>query len=108
MKKHISFLSVGSIIIFSFLIVFIGYTMFGIDKFYKNSGTKQTTAIKKIIQKAAVQCYALEGAYPPDIEYLEKNYGILVNKDKFFYNYEIFASNIAPQVDVLPINRGGR
>lgn len=108
MKRRFSILSIGSVIIFGFLAIYVVSAMIGIDKFYHNSDGKQTAMIKKTIEKAAVQCYALEGAYPPDLAYLQSNYGIQLNKEKFFYNYEIFASNIAPQVDVLPINRGGR
>jgi hypothetical protein len=103
-KRHLNPLLLGSIIIFSLFITIIGYTMFGMDKFYKNSSNEQRLAVKKAIQRAVVQCYALEGAYPPDLEYLVKNYGIVLNETKFFYQYEIFASNIAPQVEVLSIS----
>jgi hypothetical protein len=57
--------------------------------------------IENSIKKAAVQCYALEGGYPPGIEYLQKHYGLLVDESKYFYHYEAFASNIIPIIKVF-------
>ena len=48
-----------------------------------------------------MQCYAVEGSYPASLDYLEENYGLLVNHDRFIVTYEAFASNLMPQVNVL-------
>ena len=32
-------------------------------------------AVRQVVIDAAVQCYALEGAYPSELSYLEENYG---------------------------------
>jgi hypothetical protein len=53
------------------------------------------------IERAARQCYALEGAYPPTLEYLEENYGLMLDRDRFHYLYEVIGSNIHPIVEVL-------
>ena len=50
---------------------------------------------------AAVQCYALEGAYPQSLSYLEENYGVQVNHSRFIVSYEVYASNQLPAVAVL-------
>ena len=50
---------------------------------------------------AAVQCYALEGAYPQSLSYLEENYGVQVNHSRFIVSYEAYASNQLPAVAVL-------
>ncbi len=54
-----------------------------------------------LIHKYAVQCYATEGSYPDDLAYLEKNYHLILKRDKYEYYYEIFASNVAPTVRVI-------
>ena len=36
-------------------------------------------AIRDAVQRRALQCYVVEGAYPPDLQYLEDNYGLQVN-----------------------------
>ena len=58
------------------------------------------TAIRAAVQRSALQCYAVEGAYPPDLQYLEDNYGLQVNTQDFYVTYEAFASNLPPTVRV--------
>lgn len=55
-----------------------------------------------VIKNAAVQCYALEGAYPQSFDYLQENYNINVDTEKYMVDYKCFASNIAPSITVLP------
>jgi hypothetical protein len=57
-------------------------------------------AIKNAIRRSALQCYAVEGVYPPTLEYLEENYGLQVNTRDYYVRYDIFASNIAPEITV--------
>ena len=52
------------------------------------------------IKRAVITCYAQEGAYPPDITYLEENYGLHIS-DGFIVHYEVFGSNIMPEITVL-------
>lgn len=60
-----------------------------------NVETIQDTVIKYIIQ-----CYASEGSYPKDLYYLEENYGLILDEEKYTYVYEVFASNVMPEVKV--------
>ncbi|NBK79077.1 hypothetical protein D5272_10880 [bacterium D16-76] len=57
-------------------------------------------AVKNAISQSAVQCYVVEGAYPPTLEYLEENYGLQVNREDFYVVYDVFAANLPPQVTV--------
>lgn len=57
-------------------------------------------AIRETIRRSALQCYAVEGVYPPDLEYLEKNYGLQVNTKEYYVTYDAFASNLPPTVIV--------
>ena len=57
-------------------------------------------AIREAVQRSALQCYAVEGAYPPDLQYLEENYGLQVNRQDFYVTYDAFASNLPPEVRV--------
>ena len=61
---------------------------------------ESAAAIKNAIRRGALQCYAVEGIYPPTLEYLEENYGLQVNSRDFYIRYDIFASNIAPEITV--------
>ena len=59
------------------------------------------------IQRASVQCYALEGFYPRNLDYLVARYGILVDQDVYFVHYQYIADNLAPDVTVM-LREGGR
>lgn len=63
--------------------------------------------IRSTVLSSVSQCYALEGAYPPDLEYLEDNYGLIMDKSRYIYHYEMFASNIFPDVKVLYLRETG-
>ena len=69
-----------------------------------NEGRKkeEKQQIEAAVKKAAVACYASEGVYPPDIEYIKNNYGILVDSDSFVVKYEFIGSNIMPDITILP------
>lgn len=58
-------------------------------------------AVRQVVIDAAVQCYALEGAYPSELSYLEENYGLQLNHQRFIITYEAFAENLLPEVAVL-------
>lgn len=58
-------------------------------------------AIRDTIQRSALQCYAVEGVYPPNLVYLEEHYGISVNTRDYYVTYDAFASNLPPTVRVV-------
>lgn len=62
---------------------------------------QQRVALKDAVDAAAVQCFALEGAYPDSLEYLEERYGLRVNHDEYIVTYSSYASNVLPEVEVL-------
>ncbi len=57
------------------------------------------------IRRAAVQCYALEGFYPANINYLMEHYGIRPDTSRFIIHYQFIADNLLPDITVLPIER---
>ena len=56
---------------------------------------------EQAVRQAAVSCYALEGTYPATYEDLKRSSGIAVDEEKYSVFYEIFASNIMPDITVL-------
>ena len=51
-------------------------------------------------RRASVQCYAIEGRYPPSLEYLAQHYGIQIDKERYDVFYSGFASNFMPDITV--------
>lgn len=57
-------------------------------------------AIRDAVERSARQCYVVEGIYPPDLRYLQDNYGLQINTDDYYVTYDAFASNLPPTVIV--------
>lgn len=72
----------------------------------RSVGEQKIDGIRKNVLSAAVQCYAVEGVFPPDLQYLEDNYGLVVDKDTYIVTYEAFSTNMMPDVSVLVRGEG--
>ena len=59
--------------------------------------------LEEALRKTAVACYAAEGIYPPDLEYMEEHYGIRINEKRYVVIYDFIASNLMPDITVLDI-----
>lgn len=64
---------------------------------------KGAIALRDSILQSAIQCYAVEGSYPASLEYLEQNYGLQINHERYIVTYNAFASNLVPQISVLQV-----
>ena len=65
---------------------------------------ESTRAIKTAVERCAMQCYVVEGAFPPSLAYLVENYGLQINEKEFYVSYDIFASNVPPAVKAIGRN----
>lgn len=81
--------------------IYLAASLLGLNLYHAKLEHAETEAIIRAIERAAVQCYALEGHYPPDLDYLQQNYGIKLDEDKYHYEYSVFASNIRPYISVI-------
>ena len=91
------------------MIVIIFITIGVIYVLIVNLGSKaekdKTEELKKSIMTASIECYAIEGMYPPSIEYLEDNYSIQINRDKYNVFYNGFASNMLPDITIVEVEK---
>lgn len=71
--------------------------------FSGRTGNREEETLKKAVTRASVQCYAIEGRYPPNVEYLEENYAVQINRKKYNVFYDGFASNVMPEINIVPI-----
>ncbi len=72
----------------------------------RDADAESAQAIRAAVERCALQCYAVEGVYPPDLAYLRENYGLQVNTEDFYVTYSGFASNLPPTVKVTPRHGG--
>ncbi len=87
------------LILILILIIFLTQSGTGINGFSKTAEFERVKTVEEAIQKAAVQCYALEGSYPT-FSYLVTHYGLVINEAAYYYHYELIASNIMPVIAV--------
>ena len=66
----------------------------------RTSNEESLSIAENNIRRAVITCYAQEGRYPESIDYLKENYGLYVSDDYIVY-YDIFASNIMPNITVV-------
>jgi len=77
-----------------------------LDYVESTSEEAQIALVRDAIRNAVLTCYAVEGAYPQDVEYLVENYGLAYDSDRFLIRYDAFASNIFPDIRVIVKGEG--
>lgn len=88
-------LSVAAFLIL--LLLFLG----GIRSVSDTTAAKQLESLQTALSRSIAQCYAVEGMYPPDLQYLKDHYGLTYDETKFLVDYEAYGSNLMPEVTVL-------
>lgn len=71
-----------------------------VDGVSRDSAEEGREQLETALRRSAVACYAAEGIYPPTLEYLVDHYGVQI-EDKYIVFYDVFASNIMPDITVL-------
>lgn len=80
------------------VLVFFSTALNGIDSGRDAENQKQ---LEQALRRGCVACYAAEGIYPPDVDYLKEHYGVQVDESQYFVSYTVFADNLMPDIIVL-------
>lgn len=81
--------------------VILGLVIYGINYTMNAKNGDDVRIAEDNIRKAVVSCYTIEGRYPDNFQYLTENYGVHIDEDKYYVHYEVFASNIMPEITVV-------
>jgi len=76
-----------------------------VDKVTSASDGAELKLVRDAVKNAALTCYAVEGAYPEDLEYLREHYGLGYNEERYMIYYDAFASNVLPDIRVVERGR---
>lgn len=87
--------------------VVIGIFLSGVRSISGTAAKQEADGLRRAVIRSAVLCYALEGFYPDTLAYLEDNYGITYDEDKYVVSYEVIGSNLMPDVMVIPLEEEG-
>ena len=93
----------GHLLSIVFFVVIFAFFIYGVNSAEKNSASESKNVLEESLHKAVVSCYALEGAYPSSVQYLEDNYGLTYDKDKYAIGYVAFADNIMPDMQIIDL-----
>lgn len=89
--------------------VFVGLVFvfcIAVEALSSRGDQSENALVRDAIKNAALTCYAVEGAYPDDLDYLRAYYGLAYNEEKYFVSYDAFASNLMPEIIVSERGKG--
>jgi len=66
----------------------------------------ETEIVRSAVKNAALTCYAVEGAYPEDLDYLREHYHLAYDEERYLITYDAFASNMIPDIWVTEKGAG--
>lgn len=69
-----------------------------LDRRQREAGRRQ---LENALRRSVAACYAAEGIYPPNLDYLRQHYGLQINEERYRVFYEVFAHNLMPEMTVL-------
>lgn len=81
--------------------IMLSIIVVGTIRYDANNQALTTETIEHTIEKYMITCYATEGSYPPNLEYLQDHYGLILDEARYRYDYEVFASNVLPSITVF-------
>ena len=90
-----------AVLVLALLIAAVGVWHQAVPASRQNLSEESAKALKNAVERCALQCYVVEGAYPPSLAYMEENYGLQINRREFYVVYDVFASNLPPDVRVV-------
>jgi len=91
----------AAVLPFVFTAAIITAIIIGLYKTDESSNAEGLRILEESLQRAVVMNYAIEGRYPQSLEYIEKNFGVHIDRTRFIVHYTIFASNILPSITVI-------
>ena len=99
-KNKLYKLRLISLPMLAFLLLFFLF-MRGVSSVSDTTLEKQEESLHTAIEHSVVQCYAVEGTYPPSLSYLEEHYGLTYDHNLFFIDYNTYGANIFPDITIL-------
>lgn len=92
---------------FAFFILFILFYD-GIHSVSDTAMEKQRESLETALNRSIIQCYAVEGTYPPDLAFIKEHYGLTYNEELFFVDYQLIGSNVMPDVTIIERTGGSK
>ncbi|MEA4870594.1 MAG: hypothetical protein VB062_08185 [Christensenella sp.] len=92
-----------AVIVFVLLVAVFLLSLFAATQ---RNDAREQEMMSDALRRAIVTCYAVEGKYPPNLDYIYKNYGVRIDASRYVVFYDVIAANVMPSVDVIRIGGG--
>lgn len=86
------------------LVILLGFAM-AVNGLDQDSKAESKHQLEQAIRRGCVACYAAEGVYPPNLDYLKEHYGLQMDEENYVVYYDIFAENLMPDITVLEVKK---
>ena len=83
-----------------FLLVFCLFFT-AITNVSSKTSADQTKLLHQAITRGITHCYATEGHYPENLDYLKTHYGITYDEEVYFVDYKVLGKNIFPDITII-------
>lgn len=100
--RKLTLSQIWQLLSFAFMVAFIIFFISGINTVDDSTASEQAKSLESAVRRSVAQCYAVEGTYPPSLDYLKEHYGLIYDTDKFYIDYTAIGSNIMPDITILP------
>lgn len=82
-------------------VMIVVVVMVGVQNVSASASEERLSAMEQAVRRAVVQCYAIEGIYPTSLDYLEQNYGLILDNERYIYHYQVYGANLLPGIAVF-------
>ena len=76
------------------LVLALAVLLFG--RVERVQGREETGIVSEAVKNAALTCYAVEGAYPKELDYLRERYQLAWDEDRYNVTYDYAGDNLFP------------
>ena len=83
----------------------VGVFLIYLNSLSEHSGSESKKITEQAIHRALISCYAIEGVYPSSVEYLEENYGVLIDHSRYEINFQTAGANVIPAVELIEVDK---
>ena len=98
MSVNINKKDIAAIVIF---VALIAAFVLLVNSITVKGGNQELEMVRDAVKNSALTCYAVEGMYPAELDYLQEHYNLSYNEERYKVYYEAFASNIMPYIKVV-------
>ena len=100
-RKRNFFKGAGRILMPAVIVLVLVFFLGAVSNLDEGRQEQALIQLEEALRRASAACYAAEGIYPPDLDYLEEHYGVIIDEERYIVHYEVQGSNLMPDITVL-------